>query len=134
MRYSLDTNIIISLMSGRNPELRERIAVRFNDGIGVSSLVMFELMFGAYNSARVAQNRERLTRLAFPILDFDADDAKSAGAIRAQLKRVGMSIGPYDLLIAGQAKARGLVLITNNRSEFARVDGLQIEDWTQMGA
>lgn len=134
MRYSLDTNIIIALMAGRINGLRERTAARFAEGIGVSSLVMFELMFGAYNSARVAQNLERLARLAFPILDFDDNDANVAGQISAQLRRGGTPIGPYNLLIAGQAKARGLVLVTNNRTEFARVDGLLIEDWTQSEA
>lgn len=131
MRYSLDTNIIIALMAGRISGLRELTAARFSYGIGVSSLVMFELMFGAYNSKRVAGNLDRLGRLAFPILDFAEHDARTAGEIRAQLRRAGTPIGPYDLLIAGQAKARGLVLVTNNRAEFARVDGLEVEDWTQ---
>jgi tRNA(fMet)-specific endonuclease VapC len=45
------------------------------------------------------------------------------------LKRVGQPIGPYDVLIAGQAFARGLTLVTNNSREFARVDGSSFEDW-----
>lgn len=102
------------------------------EGVGASSLVMFELMFGAFNSARAAENLNRLAQLAFPILDFDENDAKAAGEIRAALRRAGTPIGPCDLLIAGQAKACGLVLITSNRSEFARVDELRVEDWTQM--
>ena len=53
-----------------------------------------------------------------------------AGDIRADLARRGMPIGPYDVLIAGQAKARDLPLITNNTAEFSRVSGLRIEDWT----
>ena len=64
MRYSLDTNIIIALMAGKIAGLREKAAASFQDGIGVSSIVMFELMYGAYNSARVEQNLDRLSRLA----------------------------------------------------------------------
>ncbi|MEK6636919.1 MAG: type II toxin-antitoxin system VapC family toxin [Pseudomonadota bacterium] len=129
MRYSLDTNIVIALMAGNIGGLREKAAARFQDGICVSSIVMFELMHGAYNSARVEQNLDRLSRLAFPILDFVEADAKAAGEIRAQLKRAGTPIGHYDLLIAAQAKGRGLVMVTNNVTEFSRVEGLVVEDW-----
>ena len=64
------------------------------------------------------------------VLDFTADDAVTAGAIRAELARLGTPIGPFDLLIAGQAKARGLCVVTNNTREFTRVAGLEVEDWT----
>ncbi len=65
------------------------------------------------------------------ILEFDREDARTAGEIRAALARQGTPIGPYDVLIAGQARARDLMLVTNNLSEFQRIDGLKIEDWTQ---
>lgn len=66
----------------------------------------------------------------FPILDFDQNDAFVAGEIRAALAAKGTPIGPYDVLIAGQAKARGLTLVTNNVGEFNRVENLQVEDWS----
>jgi tRNA(fMet)-specific endonuclease VapC len=63
------------------------------------------------------------------VLSFDVEDARHAGAIRAELAAAGTPIGPYDALIAGQARARCLVLVTHNVREFARVPGLQVEDW-----
>ncbi|MGD9885576.1 MAG: hypothetical protein AB7O82_00015 [Reyranella sp.] len=65
------------------------------------------------------------------MLDLDREDARTAGGIRATLARQGTPVGPYDVLLAGQASARGLVLVTNSFSEFHRVDGLKMEDWTQ---
>ncbi len=63
------------------------------------------------------------------IIPFDANDARHAGEIRATLAQAGTPIGPFDLLIAGQARARNLTLITNNVGEFTRVDGLRVGDW-----
>jgi hypothetical protein len=67
--------------------------------------------------------------LQFPVLEFDQEDARPAGEIRAHLPSKGMPIGPYDVLIAGQAKARKLTLVTHNTTEFTRVPGLKVEDW-----
>ena len=63
------------------------------------------------------------------MLGFDKEDAQAAGKVRAMLAASGTPIGPYDVLIAGQALARGLVLVTHNVGEFSRVAGLQVEDW-----
>lgn len=63
------------------------------------------------------------------MLDYDADAAGHAADIRANLERRGLPIGPYDLLIAGYARSRGLVVITGNLGEFLRVEGLRAEDW-----
>lgn len=71
----------------------------------------------------------RVEALQFEGVSFDAEDARHAGAIRAHLTAAGTPIGPYDALIAGQARARRLVLVTHNVREFARVPGLQVEDW-----
>jgi tRNA(fMet)-specific endonuclease VapC len=67
---------------------------------------------------------------AYEVLSFDSEDLRAAGLIRASLTAAATQIGPYDVLIAGQALARGLVLITNNLKEFARVNGLRVEDWS----
>jgi tRNA(fMet)-specific endonuclease VapC len=67
--------------------------------------------------------------LRFEVLDFDREDARKAGEIRASLANAGTPVGPYDVLIAGQAVARGLTLVTNNTREFQRVASLRIEDW-----
>jgi len=74
-------------------------------------------------------DENKIDRLFFEILDFDPEDARHAGEVRAQLALAGTPIGPYDVLIAGQALARSLTLVTHNMREFQRVVGLSIEDW-----
>ena len=131
----LDTNAVIVLLTRRSDALLQRVEAAEPGSLAVSSVVAHELFSGAYRSQKVAFNLETL-RLLFAdlaILDLDREDARVAGEIRADLARKGTPIGPYDVLIAGQARARDLTLITNNMDEFARVSGLQIEDWTLSG-
>ncbi len=130
--WLLDTNAVIMLVSRRSDALLERVEAADPGSLAVSSIVAHELYYGAYRSQKVDFNLETL-RLLFtdlPILEIDREDARVAGDVRADLARRGMPIGPYDILIAGQAKARDLPLITNNTAEFSRVSGLRIEDWT----
>jgi tRNA(fMet)-specific endonuclease VapC len=63
------------------------------------------------------------------IIDMDRSAAIEAAAIRAQLEKKGISIGHYDLLIAGLARSRDMILVTNNTKEFERVADLHLEDW-----
>jgi tRNA(fMet)-specific endonuclease VapC len=130
----LDTNAIIALLNRSSMTVRVRLAdaVHRREVIAVPTVVLFELRYGAAKSA----NRQRAARriaelLAGPVevLDFESDDAEEAGDIRAALERAGTPIGPYDVLIAGQARRRGALLVTANRREFARVPGLRTEDW-----
>jgi len=95
----------------------------------VSAVVIHELFYGAFKSQQVEQNVARVDALQFPVLEFDQEDARQAGEIRAHLASKGMPIGAYDVLIAGQAKARKLTLVTHNTTEFQRVPGLKVEDW-----
>ena len=90
-----------------------------------------ELPYGAEKSARPAEGRRQVRDFTgrIDVLDFDADAAAHRGEIRATLERQGKLIGPYDLMIAGHARSRGLVVVTGNLGEFARVDGLRCEDW-----
>jgi len=76
------------------------------------------------------QRLERFLHQGPDVLAFTGSDAVSAAHIRATLEKQKQPIGPYDPLIAGQAIARGLTLVTANVGEFARVDGLQWEDWS----
>ena len=130
--HLLDTNAVISLVARRSDALLRRVEASTPGLLAVSSVVAHELYFGAYRSEKIAFNLEtlRLLFIDLAILDFDREDARVAGEIRAELKRRGAPIGPYDALIAGQAMARGHTLVTNNIGEFSRVAGLQIEDWT----
>lgn len=127
----LDTNAVIALVTRRSEPLLRKVEASEPGSLAVSSVVAHELYYGAYRSQKVEFNLETL-RLLFAdlsILDLDREDARVAGEIRADLARLGTPIGPYDVLIAGQAKARGLTLVTNNTGEFTRVAGLRIEDW-----
>ncbi len=74
-------------------------------------------------------NRSLVDSLQFEVVPFDKEDACQAGEIRAALAASGTPIGPYDVQIAGQARARGLVLVSRNLREFQRVDGLSVENW-----
>ena len=132
MRYLLDTNLVIALLAGRSPQIESRFERCDPEDVAVSAITAFELYFGAYKSARVEFNLETLRQLFsdLQILNIDSSDGRAAGEIRAALQRLGNPIGPYDVLIAGQAKARGLTVVTNNTAEFKRVAGLAVEDWT----
>lgn len=129
MRYLLDTNIVIAWRVRGNPQVAKKLGANRAD-IALSVVVMHELVFGAYNSSRVAENLAEIDKIALPVLPFDEDDARAAAEVRAALRRAGTPIGPYDILIAGQALARNMVLVTNNIGEFERVNGLHLEDWT----
>lgn len=129
MQYLLDANILIALLNdgGSRPAQRAR---QYKPGdIGVSAIVAYELFYGAYKSQRATHNVALIDGVPLEVLDFDKEDARQSGEIRATLAALGTPIGPYDVLIAGQAKSRNLILITHNTSEFARVPGLKIEDW-----
>ncbi|HTQ34451.1 MAG TPA: type II toxin-antitoxin system VapC family toxin [Stellaceae bacterium] len=129
MRYLLDANVIIGLLrDDRSPLARRARHERLED-MSTSSIVIHELLFGAFKSQRPASNLAIFDSLKFAVLDFDRDDARQAGLIRADLTRHGAPIGPYDVLIAGQAVARNLILVTRNTREFGRVSGLRIENW-----
>ncbi len=131
MKYLLDTCTVSDFVKGQ-PNVMARIKATAPNLITVSALTRMEVDYG------LALNAERARKLA-PVLDaffstivtlpFDEADAQAAAAIRAALKTKGQPIGAYDVLIAGTALARGLVVVTSNVGEFNRVSGLQVEDW-----
>jgi len=130
----LDTNAVIALLGGGGSPIRLRFEEAVGSGktVAVSSVVLFELWFGAEKSARRETNARKIEAFqASPvqILDLDATDAEEAGRIRALLQRSGTPIGPYDVLIAAQARRRGALLVTANTREFARVPGLELDNW-----
>jgi tRNA(fMet)-specific endonuclease VapC len=129
MRYLLDTNVVIAILKDTSAKAARRAKREATDDLGVPSIVAHELYFGAFRSRQDTYNLGRLDALQFPIVEFDRDDARRAGLIRAELASRGAPIGPYDLLIAGQALNRGLILVTRNYREFNRVSGLLTEDW-----
>lgn len=129
MKYLLDTNAVIALLKGTNSPLASKVRHCAPGDLGISAIVTHELYFGAFKSQRVRANLDVLDRLAFQVLDFTREDSRQAGRVRAELAGQGSPIGPYDVLIAGQAAERGLVLVTRNLKEFKRVSGLSCENW-----
>lgn len=129
-----DTNAVIMAIKGGRTVFSERYDRELpSRTIAIPSIVVFELRYGIAKSARVRENAARLTNFIeapVTILPFDARDAEEAGDIRAALERAGTPIGPYDILIAAQARRRGAVLVTANTREFARVPGVALEDWS----
>jgi tRNA(fMet)-specific endonuclease VapC len=128
MRYSLDANTVIALLKGHDRVWRNLERHSPLD-CAISSVVMHELYFGAFRSARVHENLNRIASLRFTILDFGPEDARLSAEVRAQLARAGTPIGPLDTLIAGQALARQLRVVSRNSREFSRVSGLGQENW-----
>jgi tRNA(fMet)-specific endonuclease VapC len=130
LRYMLDTNLCIRVLRDRPSAMRDRFNLEA-DSLSISTIVLTELLHGAAKSARPEENRHEVERFAtrLEVLPFDAAAADHAADIRATLEKAGQVIGGYDLLIAGHARSRGLVVITGNLGEFRRVDGLRSEDW-----
>lgn len=130
----LDTNAVIAAINQRKPWVRRRLEQALVDRviIGIPAVVLHEIWYGIRKSTRSQANAAVLaTFLALDLMlwPFEPEDAEEAGDIRAALERAGTPIGPYDILIAAQARRRSAVLITANEREFARVPGLKTEDW-----
>lgn len=130
----LDTNAVIVAINRRAPEVRRRLEAALVQGdiVGLPTIVLYELWYGIKKSARPRANAARLA--TFLSLDvqtwpFEPEDAEVAGAIRAALDAAGAPIGPYDVLIAAQARRRAALLVTANTGEFDRVPGLKTENW-----
>ena len=135
LRYSLDTNLCIRVIRDRPQGLRPRFNAEAG-AMALSTIVLAELLHGAGKSARPAENRLEVERFCsrLQVLPFDEDAAGHVADIMADLGRKGQQIGGYDVLIAGQARSKGLVVVTGNLGEFARVDGLRCEDWLAQAA
>lgn len=130
----LDTNVAIALLNNSAPQVRVRFdAARATTALGMSVIAYHELMYGAAKSERKQSNQEKVAVFVaagnLTICAFVEEDAREAADIRAHLKRLGEPIGPYDVLIAAQARRTGVTLVTANTREFERVPGLIVIDW-----
>jgi tRNA(fMet)-specific endonuclease VapC len=128
--YMLDTNMVSEAL--RNP--RGSVAMRIRqvpDGeIAVSIVVAAELRFGVRKRGSAALTslvEGFLMRTAILPLECGADDCYAE--IRAALEKAGTPIDANDMLIAAHALALNAVLVTDNVSEFARIDGIKLENW-----
>ena len=130
MRFLLDTNICIYALKQNQVVLTRLLAERPID-VGLSVITEAELRTGAARSASSAKTTRLLEHFLRPLaaLAFTSDDALAYAAIRARLEHAGTPIGPLDTLIAAQAVARKLTLVSNNEREFKRIAGLRLENW-----
>lgn len=130
LRYLLDTNIVIYVLKRRPPEVLSVFNANASR-MGISSITLAELIHGAEKSTRVSENlsvvEDFCSRLE--VLPYTSKAAQHYGAIRAALEKLGQPIGVNDLHIAAHARSEGLVLVTNNMSEFKRVPALELENW-----
>lgn len=132
LKYLLDTNMVIYTIKNRPQWVKERFQ-QHHGRMAISTVTLGELIFGAERSQQVERNLADIEALAarLEVLPFDNKAAYHFGQIRASLYRTGRPMGPYDMMIAGQARAAGLILVTNNTKEFDRVPGLLLEDWSK---
>ena len=130
LKYMLDTNIAIYTLKNRPAKVRQAFK-KHSGEMCLSSVSWGELIYGAEKSARVEQNLADIEGFAarLEIVPFDMQAAMHFGQLRAELAISGRLIGPYDMMIAGHARALGLKLVTNNLGEFKRVPGLRVENW-----
>jgi tRNA(fMet)-specific endonuclease VapC len=117
----------------RLPNVRRRLETALAAGteIGIPVITVYEIWYGIRKSGRPQANAAAFQ--TFLTLDirpwsFDPEDGEEAGDIRAALERQGTPVGPYDVLIAAQARRRGAVLVTANTAESSRVPGLKTQD------
>ena len=133
IRYLLDTNICIYVIRKRPPRVIRKLQRKQVSEIGISAITLSELEYGVAKSVKPEQNKLALTEFLAPIevLPFDDRAALRYGPLRAHLERQGTPVGSLDLLIAAHALSLECVLVTNNESEFKRIPGLKVENWTK---
>lgn len=126
----LDTNICIYIINQKPPSVLDRFKSFSAGEVGVSSVVAAELAFGVQKTGSM-RNRQALELFLAPltIAPFDAGCIWTYAALRAQLEKLGQPIGSLETMIAAQALALDLPLVTNNQKEFSRVPGLRLENW-----
>lgn len=127
----LDTDTCIAIIK-KHPVALKKLRGKSIGQVGVSSITLGELTFGAEKSSRPKDARGALDEflLALEIATFDEYAAMGYGEVRASLARRGTPIGPLDTLIGSHAHVLDVILVTHNTREFLRIEGLRLEDWT----
>ena len=126
----LDTNVVIHTIRNRPEEVRRMFTLQ-QGRICVSTVTLMELVHGAERSGQPDRNLRDIESFSarLDVLAYDLEAANHTGRIRAELARLGKPIGPYDTMIAGHARSRGLTVVTANTGEFECVPGLVVENW-----
>jgi tRNA(fMet)-specific endonuclease VapC len=129
--YLIDTNACVSFLRGHS-SMRERFRRAGYGNCRISEITLAELLFGVYRSADPEKNRSRLDVLLIEIKVIAITDALETYAKeKARLAALGTPVADFDLLIGATAIHHGLTLVTNNSRHFQRIQGIQLEDWTQ---
>jgi tRNA(fMet)-specific endonuclease VapC len=130
LRYLLDTNIVIYVLKRRPVEVLSSFNANASR-MAMSSITLAELLHGAEKSSRVSDNLAVIEDFCsrIEVVPYGPKAAQHYGAIRAALEKLGQPIGMNDMHIAAHARSEGLVLVTNNTGEFARVPALEVENW-----
>ena len=130
LRYLLDTNIVIYVLKRRPVEVLSTFNANASR-MAISSITFAELWHGAEKSSRVSENLATVEDFCsrLEVLPYGPKAAQHYGAIRSALEKLGQPIGVNDMHIAAHARSEGLVLVTNNMGEFARVPALEAENW-----
>jgi len=130
LKYMLDTNIVIYTIKDRPAQVRKAFKQHENR-MCISAVTKGELIYGAERSSQPERNLADIEGLIarLEVAPFEDHASEHFGQLRAELYRIGRPIGPYDMMIAGHARAMGLILVTNNVKEFERVPGLRVENW-----
>ncbi len=131
MSFFLDTNTCVYFLKGMYAPLREKLSSKKPRDVKIHAVVKAELLFGAVNSQRVKENRQKVIDFLIPyeIVSFDSSAAEVYANIRYKLQKAGKPIGGNDLIIASTVLAANGVLVTNNEKEFGRIDKLKIDNW-----
>jgi tRNA(fMet)-specific endonuclease VapC len=132
LKFLLDTDTCIYALKQNESVIRRLVSTPREDVV-VSVITEAELRTGAAKSSASAKNLRSIENFLRPLtlIDFTSDDAIAYAGVRARLERAGIPIGPLDTLIASQALARRLTLVSNNEREFRRVTGLTVENWSR---
>ena len=133
MEYLLDTNICIYIIKKKPEIVLEKFKTFPLGSIGISVITLAELQYGIRKSANPDKNLMALNQFIIPleVIDFDYKATIEYGLIRSKLEKKGTPIGPLDTLIGAHALSLGLTIVTNNKKEFERIEGLKIENWTK---
>ena len=132
MRWMLDTDTCIAVIK-KHPQVLKKLRGKSVGQVGISSITLGELSFGAEKSSRSNDAHEALGDflVALEVVGFDDASAMTYGRVRASLAQKGQPIGPLDTLIGSHALEIDVILVTHNTREFSRIDGLRLEDWTE---
>jgi tRNA(fMet)-specific endonuclease VapC len=132
MKWMLDTDTCIAIIKGKPTSVLRKLRGKSVGQVGISSITLGELAFGAAKSSRREEAHAALSEflLALEIASFDSDAATSYGQLGASLEKRGTPIGPLDTLIGAHAVALDAILVTHNTREFSRIDTLRLDDWT----